>query len=828
VVVDGQTISPRIMHAILEEARFAVRALGRSPGFTTVATLTLALGIAVSATMFSVVDGVLLRPLPFRDPSRLVAIVPTINNAASLASLPEFFELRDKNGSFVEIAADKQIGGNLTGGNEPEHIEARGVTGAFFPMLGVKPYIGRTFTHSDETTGISPIGVISHGLWQRRFGGERTVLGKVVHIDDDPYTIVGVMPPGFEHPAADPARPVEFWFATSFRGEPWPDPNRFWRALNIVARLKPGVTLEQAAGEVQRFAGGWRTDYADAYPQRLGWDMSVRSLQDVIVGNVRRPLSILLGAVGMVMLIACANVAGLQLARQTTRVGEMAVRQALGAGRWRIARPLLIESVLLSVGAAVLGAALAVGGVALFRGIAPASLPRVGIVAVDLRVLGASLIAAIVTGVAFGLAPALNSTRADLALALRSGGRGVQGSGTRARAALVVGELALALALLSSAGLLVRTLAHLNAITPGFATDDLLTMELAVPYPNDAARGKYLDPAKRLPFYREVLRRTREVAGVTDAAMSGAIPLASEVTTGTLTPENASATTEGDAPRAEFIGVSEGYFKTMDIPVRRGRDFTLADNATSPRVAVVSETVARRLWPSRDPVGQRFKLGSTRSQAPWVTVIGVVGDVRSRALELESPGQVYASFAQSPTRPISLAIRTQGSAEAMAENIRRTVRSVESDQPVYAVRTMNQILASQLAQRRFAMACLVTFAMLAVSLAAVGLYGLIAYTVAQRRREIGVRMALGAPPRAVTGLVLRDGLRLGIAGVALGIVGVLTFSRVLSTLLYDVSPQDPVTLGATALGTLAIAAIACVVPGRRAARVSPLAALRDG
>ena len=814
------------MNTWIAELRIALRTLARNRSFTLASVATLALGIAATTTMFTIVHSVLLQPLPYQNPSRLVNITATADGAPVPMAFAEYYDLRAQAKSYDLIIADKPVSGNLTGGDLPERVETRAVTGEFFSMLGVAPVIGRVFTPVEETPGFAEVGIISEGLWKRRFGGRTDVLGKKVRLDDDDYMIVGVMPATFAHPGAEPSRPVDFWVLTGFRGAPWPQVNRFWRVGGIMARLKPGVSVAQANQELLQLWQAWREQEPNAYPAKRNLALSVGSLQESIVGDSNRPLKLLFYAVGLVLLIACANVAGLQIARQSSRTHDIAVRLAIGASRWQVARPVVVESLLLACIGAAVGILLALAGIAFARSVAPPSLPRLSEVGIDFTVLIFVALIAAISGIVFGVVPALAATRVDFAQEFRSSGT-VSVSGSRLRSAIVIGEIALALILLACAGLLLRTLNNLHNVSPGFRIDNVLTMEFMVPFPNDPSRGKYLSNETRIPFYNEILRQVRQTPGVATAAMTGALPIASPNQPTPVSAEGAANTNEADGLQVNVATVSSDYFATMGIPLLTGRDFTDADDGNHPLVAVISQSVAARLWPNTDVVGKRVKLGKPGSGAPLVLIIGVVGDIRARKIDEPPGGQIYGSFLQNPPRPADLVIKSQGDPRLLAEPIAKAVRDVEKDQPVYAVRTMTEILSSRIEQRQFVMSCLTTFAVLAVLLAAIGFYGLMSYMVSQRMRELAVRLALGAAPASLAGLIVGRGLILAGIGCAIGLVGAVAVSRMLVGFLFDVSPLDPISLTAAAIGTLLVGLLACVPPSRRAATVDPLSVLRS-
>ena len=808
----------------------AARRLRRERGYAAVCVLTLAAGVAVTSTVFSLVEAVLVRPLPYAHPERIVSLSVTLGNAgATSLSIPEFFDLRERATTLEAVAAVLPIDGNLTGVDEPERIVARAVSGGFFDVMGVSPLFGRTFRAEDEHPGITEIGVISYGLWQRRFGGDRGVIGRTIRLDEDSYTIVGVMPAGFEHPGDLPATPVEFWYPGGFKGTPFPPPVRGARGgVEVLARVRPGVSAQRLRDDLTRLACTMREEHPDDYPAAADWSIVAHLLRDDLSGRARTPLLLLLGAVVLVLVVACSNVAGLQLARTVARRTELAVRQAIGASPLALVRELLAENLVLAAAAGVAAVALTMAGVSACRALAPEGLPRAHLIAVNPAVLGFTAAAALGAALLFGLAPALALRDPALSDALRQDGRGSTTGprGTRLRAALLVGQCALAVVLLAGAGLLARSTAALQRVDPGFRTTGLLTLQLAVSYPNQPERGRYVPRAARVRYFEEVLRRVRAIPGVEAAAAAATLPVGPRLFNAPVEAEGVPAASQSERPRTKWVPVSPDYFRTLGVRLERGRAFAAQDDAAAPPVVVVSRLLAERLWPGEDPLGKRLRLMPAPAAAPWATVVGVAADVRSDGLDAPPGPMLYLPYLQRSPIMLALFVRTRQRPDEVAQLVRREVRAVDPDQPIYAVRTLADILSAGVATRRFVAAALTAFAAVALALAAVGLYGLVSYGVSQRRREIALRIALGAHPRAVQWWVVRSGLRLATLGIALGSAAAVLLSPAIAGLLYGVSRWDPPTLIATPTVLLAAALLACLAPSRRAARVDPAVTLQ--
>jgi predicted permease len=825
---------------LLQDLRYAVRTALRDRAFTVVAVLTLALGIGANSALFTIVNAVLLAPLPFHDPEQLVRVTADFSGQRTRdagLSIPELFDLR-RSGVFSEIAGVWPISANLTETEEPERVETALVDASYFTMLGVRPELGRLFTAADAQPGITEVAVISEALWRRRFGSDANVIGRRIRIDNDRYTIVGVAPASFRHPGRGTETAVEVWAPSGWLASPFsPQPNR--RAYLLqggLGRLAPGVTAQAAQARLDAIAADLRRQYPADYPAAAEWTWRVIALQDDLVGNVRPALLLLLGAVGFVLLIACANVASLLLARSAARQREVAVRRALGAGRGRLIQQLLTESVLLSAIGGAAGLLIAVWGVEALVQLSPADLSRLHGIAVNGQVLAFTAVLAVATGVAFGLAPALHGSRVDLNRVMRESSRGATASLSvaRLRGALVVAEFALALVLLVGAALLVQSFWRLQGVDLGFRSGSVLTARLWLPQPNDPSSGPYFTHAARVAFYRRVLDRIAALPGVGAAGGVSSLPLTGA--RGRLSFRIDGRPNEaGDTPTAEAALATPGYFRALGIDLVAGRVFDDHDTSDTPPVIVVSESLARRYFDGEDPVGKRIAPGGRvvaptgSQQAPpinWLTIVGVVRDVRTSSVDRDAPAMVYRSVWQSSNLNLSLAIRTNADAATMAEAIRREVKAVDPNEPVYAVKTMDEVVGSALAERRFSMLLLALFAGTALVLSAIGIYGVMAYFVSQRTQEIGIRIALGASSRDLLRLVLGEGVRLAAAGVALGLVGALALTRAVSSLLYRVDPRDPLTFAVLAAALTAVALVACYLPARRAARVDPICALR--
>ncbi|MGI8995218.1 MAG: ABC transporter permease [Pyrinomonadaceae bacterium] len=806
------------MKTIWQDLRFAVRMLGKRPGFTVAAIIALALGIGANTAIFSVVNSVLLRPLGYKEPERLVTIshsYPKLDLVAPV-SAPGYVDYRNQTSVFEETAASSNANYNLTDGSDPERVQGRIVTANFFPLLGIAPTLGRTFLAEEDKPGASRVVVLSYGLWQRRFGGDPQIVNRTIRLNNESYTVVGVMPAEFRF-GRD-----ELWTPIAFTPEQLANDRRGNEYLGAMARLKPGVTIEQAQTEIDFIARRIAEANPDAYPADSGWGVKLKSLNEEIVGDVRPALFVLLGAVGFLLLIACSNVANLMLARAAARGREIAIRTALGASRLRLVRQLLTESLLLAFVGGVAGLLLAVWGVELLVALEPADVPRAREIGIDARVLLFTIGLSLLTGILFGLLPALQASKPGLTGTLKEGGRGsAVGGGIRsARSLLVITQIAVALVLLVGAGLMVRSFSRLLDVNPGFRTENVLTMQVALP------ATKYREPQQRRAFFQELVERIKALPGTESVGAVSHLPLGGGVTSFTFGIEGRPAPPGVMNPHTDGRVATPDYLPTMQIPLLRGRHFTERDNADARQVAIIDETLARVYFPGEDPVGKRVTFEGTDENPIWREIVGVVGAIRHRGLDAELKAQLYYPHAQSTAAGLSVVVRAANDPASLTSAVRGAVRAVDKDQPVYGVRTMDEVLNNSVAQKRFSMFLLAIFASVALVLAAVGIYGVMAYTVSARTNEMGIRIALGARSIDILRLVVGQGMILALAGVGVGLVAALVVTRVMSSLLYGISATDPLTFAAIALLLTGVALLACYVPARRATKVDPMVALR--
>jgi predicted permease len=822
------------MDAVLQDVRFALRSLGRHRAFTVVAVATLALGIGANAAMFAIVNAVVFRPLPFPDSDRLVRVTADmvgVGNQDIGLSTPELYAYRDRADFFEDISGLYPIDANLTEVDEPERVEILLVGPSYFSLLGVQPQLGRVFRADEDTApGIAEVVVLSDGLWKRRFGGRADAIGRKLRIDSDWFEVVGVMPPGFDHPGRALRSGVEMWAPAGFRAAPFAPLDRArgrYPLTGGLARLKSGVTVADAQQRLADLAAQLRGEFPADYPERVGWTPRIVGLHDDVVGESRTPLVMIMASVGVVLLIACANIAGLLLARSASRHRELGIRRALGAGRFRIARLLLIESLVLACGGGVAGLLLAVWTRDLIVALAPAGVPRLTEVAFDGPVLFFAAGVSAVTGVLFGVLPAWQFSRPDILGALKDARAATLPARQSIRSALVIAEFALAMVLLTGAVLLVRSFWRLLEVNPGVDGDGVLTARLWLPQPNDPAAGRYFTHQARLPFFEEVIRRARELPGAESAAIVQSLPLDGQRNFSTFTIDGARQDQSGDIPAVQGNIVSSDYFSLMRIPIRRGRGFEVSETAGF--VAVINEEAARKYFPGQDPIGRRIHFGPPRNQPQWMTIIGVVGNVLSENLEIGPRPMVYRPLTQVSSLSMGLVVRASGDPLLLSVPLSRAVRAVDPDQPTFAIRSMREVQAAGTRSRQFAIRLLGGFAMLALILAAVGIYGVLAYLVGQRTREIGIRIALGAKRREVVGMVVGRALVLAARGVALGavasfVIGQIVFS--MADMLFQVRPYDPWTFATVAVVLTLTAVAAAATPAARAAHVDPMVALR--
>jgi putative ABC transport system permease protein len=819
------------------DLRYGVRLLRKNPGFTVVAILTLALGVGANTAIFSIVNAVLLRPLPYRDPDRLVRIFfnePGLGLRDVTVSKPELDDLTDRAGVFEEVSAIAGGSANLTGAKQPERLEFVLISFDYFSMLGATPQIGRLYGPQDFAPGFSPNIVISDALWRRDFGANPNVLGRTIRFDGDPATIIGVLPPEFRHPGPTVSGDVQVWSAAGFSAEPFPKPIRSNRRLNAgtIGRLKPGLTLAQAQARLTAMAAELRRDFPTDYPPQAQWTIEIQPLRDVLVGKVRPMLMVMLGAVILIVFIVSLNIANLLLARASGRQQEMAVRLALGASRGRMIRQMLTESMLLSAIGGVAGVVTAVATLGFVLHFVPSNIPRLNEVKIDWVVLGFALLISIFTGLLFGVAPALHSARVALSSAIREGGRG-SGYSTRTgrlRDALIVSELVFAVVLMVGAGLLLRTLRDLLRENPGFNPTQVIAANIWLPVPDDPKDDPYHGIAPKVTFDRELLRRMKTIPGVELAAITTDLPTTSHSLNDpsgneALSIEDRPVDSSGDL-RAERVRISPDYFKLMQAPLVRGRPFSEGDEDGKQPVVIIDETTARKYWPGRDPMGRRIRFGQDPT-LPWMTIVGIVKDIKSDGLDVDGVPHIYVSIYQNPWRAQSVVLRTSLPASALESQIRHEVQSIDPGLPVYGVSSMNDVLDRSLASRRFSADLVGGFAGLALLLASIGIYGLLAYMVSQRSREIGLRMALGARREDVLKLFLQKGVVLAGIGIVVGVVFSASTASMMASLLYGVRPHDPTVFLVVPLLLFAVAVVASYLPARRATKVDPMLALRE-
>ena len=821
-----------MMNSLLADSRFALRMLMKQPAFTVIALATLALGIGANTAIFSVVNAVLLRPLPFPRSEQLVVVTDDLTGRQVSdvgMSVNELQDLQERSGIFEDISAVWPVDANLTGSDRPERVELLAVSPNYFSLLGATAQLGRVFGDEDRAPGFAEGVVISDGLWRRLFGADPNVLGRKIRADNDLYTIVGVMPPGFRHPGRTLRDDVELWGTAGFSANPFGPPRRAVRMLpGAIGRLKAGMTVEQAQLQLDGFVAQLTKEFPNEYPADAGWTVRLAPAREKLVGEVRATLLILLAAVGVVLLIACVNLANLMLARSLARQREMAIRLALGAGRRRLILQLLTESLVLSM----LG-----GGVALLivswvtdllLQLVPATIPRLHEVGFDGSVLTFTFVVSLLTGVMFGLVPAFQASRPDVLSGLKEGtaGAGLGARSHRLRGLLVVTELALSLVLMIGAGLLIRSFWSVLQVNPGFNAQNVLVARIWLPVPNNPELDPYRPQAKRVQFVKEVLRRSSALPGVQHAAIGGGngVPLIGPHNKAGLVIEDRADETV--LPQVQVSAVSSDYFSALETPLIEGRFFSESDDIESPSVALIDQAMAKRFWPDENPIGKHIKFGRRDSRFPWASVVGVVGNIKTDGFDVPEQTHVYLPIYQNVGYAMAVYVKTDRNPKGLTRALRQEVQAVDPNLPVFGEKTMEDLVAASLAERRFAMQLVTVFGGVALFLAGIGIYGVMAYSVNQRTREIGIRLALGAHTRDIIVWVFKQGLWLTTIGVTAGLAGAFALTRLLQGLLFGVAATDAITYAAVASLLAVVALVACYVPARRATKVDPVIALR--
>ncbi len=820
---------------MVNDLRYAVRGLFRSPGFAVAAILSIAIGVGANTAIFSVASALLLRPLPYPDADRLAILwnrSPGLGIAEDWFSTAQYFDIKNGHQGFDDVAI--AIGGNynLTGDGEPERIGTVRVSSNLLPMLGARPVLGRLFTAGDDVAGGRGVAVLNHGTWMRRYGADPRVVGRSITLNGQPFEIVGVLPASFTLPrevlpTLGGAENAEVLLHLPLAADAATARNR--EDYNIVARLRKGVSVSQAQAAMNTITSRLRQEHPDFYPSNGGLTFSIVPLHEQVVGDVRRSLLILIAAVGLVLLVACANVASLQLSRALARHKEIAVRAALGASRWRIVRQLLTESLLLALAGGALGLLFAGWSVEGIRALGTRSVPRLAEIAIHGDVLAFTFAISIASGLLFGLAPALRICRLDLHDNLKdttrgaSGGSALWGRGQNMRRLLVMGELALSVVLLIAAGLLIRSFAHLQQVPTGFNASNLLTLELTM------TGRRYNEPQAVLETYRQIWERLGRMPGATSAGGVSALPLSQMFSWGGYTVEGRPMRPGEAFIKIDLRIVGGDYFRAMGIPLLKGRLFNEHDTRENVRAIVIDDHMAEQLWPNGDALGKRVRAGGFDANAntPWLTVVGIVGRVKQYTLDGDSRIAMYLPQTQSIARAMNVVVRSAADPEALAAAARREMQAIDPDLPIYNVRTMAQRVDESLARRRFSMLLLTLFAALALGLAAVGIYGVIAYLVAQGARDLGIRLALGATPRGILMLIVGHGLTVALTGVAGGLAGAFVLTRFMRNLLFGVGAADPATFVLVSLLLLTVALVASYVPARRAAQIDPMDSLRS-
>ncbi len=818
---------------MLQDLRHGLASLLRTPGFTIAAVLSLAIGVGVNTSIYSVASALLLHPLPYVDADRLAILwnrSPGLGITEDWFSTAQYFDIKQASTSFENVAI--AIGGNynLTGdGAEPERVGTIRVSSGLLPMMGAQPLLGRLFAPEEDHVGVGGTAILGHGTWTRRYGGDPQVIGRTLVLNGLPYQVVGVLPASFSLPrevlpTLGGAENSEILIPLPLAADA--ATIRTAEDYNILAKLKPGVSVEAAQAELDTLTARLRRDHPDVYPPNSGLTFSVVPLQEQVVGDVRRSLLVLMGSVGFVLLIACANVANLLLSRGVGRQKEIAVRAALGASRQRIVGQLLVESMALSVIGAGVAVLFAYWSLEWIRALGASSVPRIDEIGINLEVLLFTLAISLGAGLLFGLAPAFRLSRVDLQLNLKDAGRGsagahsLWGAGSNLRRLLVVSELALSVVLLIGAGLLIRSFARVQSVPPGFNPDSILTLELTM------TGRKYNDASAILGAYRLLGEQLKALPGVTALGRVTSLPLSQMFAWGPITVEGRIPPAGEEFINADMRMVGGDYFRTMEIPLVSGRLFDGRDSLENPRVTIVDERMARDLWPGEDPVGKRLRTGGSNSTTPWITVIGVVGSVKQYTLEGDSRIAMYLADTQYPRRAMNVVLKSQTAPATLTTAVRGVLKGLDPDLPIYNVRTMEDRVAESLARRRFAMQLLTLFALVALGLATIGIYGVMAYLVSQGTRELGIRLALGATPTGIVWLIGRQTALIAAVGVAMGVVAAFVLTRFMQTLLFDVHHLDPLTFVAIAAFLGVVAMLAGHVPALRAARIDPVVSLR--
>jgi len=807
------------MQTLWQDLRYGARMLLKSPNYTLIAVITLALGIGANTAIFSVVNAVLLRPLPYPDAERMVYVWagnPSDPKAESGLSPHNFTDIRSRNQSFDSYCAFNYVGFTLTGDQQPEALSGVLASADFGRVVGMAPALGRLFTAEEDAPGKDHVALIGDGLWKRRFGANPQILGRNVQLNGESYTIIGVMPPGLNFPNQS----IEVWAPLAL------DLSKYSRGtafLISVARLKPDVTVERARGDLQNVGEGLKKEFPD-----FAWNFTLKTepVREHLFGDLERPLMILLGAVALVLLIACANVANLMLGRATARWKELALRSALGASRWRLVRLPLAESLLLAVMGGAVGLLLASYGVDALTAINPAAIPTREKITIDGSVIAFTFLMSLLTGALFGLAPAWQAAKTDLSQALRESSRSATGARrlTLMRGALVVAEISLSLVLLLGAGLLLESLWKLLNINPGFRAENVVTCSINLP------RAKYPQDGQQAEFFRRMLEQTRAIPGVESAGFVTSLPFSGSRGNSSFSIDDR-PTPRVNGPSADRHQVAPGYFTAMGIPLQAGRDFTDADDIAHPGVVIINEAAAKRFWPSENPLGKRITIGMPQEvklygKAVSREIIGVVGNVKHEELKAEFQPEMYIPAWQLPSLGMTLVARGQTSAESLINSIRRAAQSIDPEQPVRRAQLLETAISRSVAPQRLVTALLALFAGLALLLAMVGIYGVMSYSVAQRTQEIGIRMALGAESRDVLKLIMRQGMTLALIGVGIGLLVSSALTRLMKSLLFGVSPNDPLTFVGVALLLTIVTLLAAIVPARRATKVDPMVALK--